>query len=69
MSSEPSILAHVASRLRALHADEEGDAIIDSTMLVALVVVPLFLTVPPFFIKGNAAVFDHVSAWTNLPYL
>lgn len=60
-------MERVARRLRRLIADRRATSDVEYILLTSMVVFLLFV-IPPLLIRGNAAFFDRVGLWINLPF-
>ena len=54
--------------IRRFLADERATSDVEYILLTALIVIPLFLTVPPLIISANADFYHRAQPWIDLPF-
>jgi hypothetical protein len=60
-------MGRLLRRLRRFGADRRATSDVEYILLTGMVVFLLFV-IPPLLIRGNAAFFDRVGLWVNLPF-
>jgi hypothetical protein len=60
-------MGRLVRRLRRFATDRRATSDVEYILLTGMVVFLLF-AIPPLLIRGNAAFFDRVGLWINLPF-
>lgn len=55
------------ARCRRLLRDEEASTEVEYLLITGMVVVPMFLAIPPMLISVTVDYFDRIHFWINLP--